>query len=710
MVLEVEKQALYERDLQVGVNLFLGAGFSRMARNMKGQALPTGDGLKELIVTELKLEEYRDLDLPSIYQIALSSQRSRLFSLLKSTFTVREYDPCYEYLRLLNVHAIYTTNIDDLVHCIFAPKQGSISKILHDRAMFSAPKELSAVIDYVALHGCVRHSEPRYVFTLGEISSAFAADQETWYVFQRELQSRPTIFVGYSLRDAGVLQALHSARERSANRWILLRGADNTAKDLFHSLGFETLVGDTAAFLEHLTTVFGEGTEQTLDAKRSFFCGAIPSFGATAQRPVRSFFLGAEPVWSDAYSSQVVKRRIFTEVKNAILSGSNPILVGVPLCGKSTLLRQLAVDLNATDTCLYFDQLSRTTFEEVLAEHAGATDKILVFIDNLIDSLEAIHVLATRPNFQFIATEASYVMDSVHFRPGVKWRVFSCSELDPADRQRIIDSVPQRFRRSSVTDLAVLDEAGEIGLFEALQKHVFDQQLRQRFRAALREFESLDREAFDAYIMACYAAECRSVVSFDMMYVFSRKPSKTYEDVYETCARISAFLTEQEIEGAVDQDYFTVRSKALAKLALEDISDPSFSRVFQRFHSVISDKIIPDYWVFRRYGYDNEYARRAFPDVRAGQAFYERLIARTNNQFNYQHGAIYLSKMKALSKLSFSPALAVLSRGFAFATSILASNKMRAWVFRMENTLPPLRDRALSIHSKAFLNAFILER
>jgi hypothetical protein len=56
MVLEVEKRALYERDLQVGVNLFLGAGFSRMARNVKGQALPIGDGLKELIVTELKLE------------------------------------------------------------------------------------------------------------------------------------------------------------------------------------------------------------------------------------------------------------------------------------------------------------------------------------------------------------------------------------------------------------------------------------------------------------------------------------------------------------------------------------------------------------------------------------------------------------------------------------------------------------------------------
>jgi hypothetical protein len=140
------------------------------------------------------------------------------------------------------------------------------------------------------------------------------------------------------------------------------------------------------------------------------------------------------------------------------------------------------------------------------------------------------------------------------------------------------------------------------------------------------------------------------VVSFDMMFVFHYKVSKTYEDVYRTCERISAFLREHDIEGETDQDYFTVRSKALARLALSDISNPTFSRMFIRFHSVISDKIIPDYRAFRRYAYDNEYVRRAFPQVRSGQAFYERLVARTNNQYDYQHGATYLSKMKEFKK------------------------------------------------------------
>jgi hypothetical protein len=645
--IQTDKPALFDRDLRSGVNLFVGAGFSRLAKNDLGDTLPTSNQLKDIIIREFRLEAYAGLDLAAAYQISASKNRDKLNSLLKLLFTVTDYGAAYETLRIANIKSVYTTNIDDLMYKIFSPRQGENSKILHDRMLFSAPRNPSSVIDYVALHGCVRHPDPKYIFTAGEISSAFAADQETWYVFQRELQCRPTIFVGYSMRDAGVLQAIHNSREQASNRWILLREAGDADKDVFRTLGFEVLVGDTEAFLEYVHSAFSGAPGETTLPTRTFSCGGIPTFAAAAQRPVQSFFLGSEPEWSDVYSTQVIKRRIFSYIKNIILSGENTVLVGVPLSGKTTLLKQLAVDLNGTDQCLYFDQLSISVCQEILAEASGIGGRIYVFIDNLIDSLEAIHLLIKNQNFRFIASEATYVFDSVYFRHGVKVRVVSCSELDPTDRQRIVDSVPQTLRRrSKYLDLKNLDDADEVGLFEALQRHVFDEYLRQRFRASLRAFEQNDQEAFDAYIMACYVAQCRSVVSFDMLYVFTRSKQKSYESVYAICDRIRDFLSELQIDGANDQDYFSVRSKALANLALSDITNDAFSRIFQRFHSVISERIIPDYLVFRRYAYDNDYARRAFPDVKTGQYFYEQLVARTNNPYDYQHGATYLSKMK----------------------------------------------------------------
>lgn len=79
---------------------------------------------------------------------------------------------------------------------------------MHDLSMYGAPRQPSQVAQFIALHGNVRHEDADYLFTPGQISSAFASDRQTWYVFQRELQARPTFFVGYGMRDAGVLQAL----------------------------------------------------------------------------------------------------------------------------------------------------------------------------------------------------------------------------------------------------------------------------------------------------------------------------------------------------------------------------------------------------------------------------------------------------------------------------------------------------------------------
>lgn len=214
-MLQVAELGLLKADLARGLNLFVGAGFSTLARNSFGETLPVGDGLKNLLVKEFNLGTYASLDLASIYAVLLADRREALREFLESVFKIDVYDDRYDALRLLNAEFLYTTNIDDLPFHIFNARSGEDARVLHDLTMYGAPRQPAEVLQFVALHGNVRHEDADFLFTPGQISSAFAPDRETWYVFQRELQARPTLFLGYGMRDAGVLQALHDGASRS---------------------------------------------------------------------------------------------------------------------------------------------------------------------------------------------------------------------------------------------------------------------------------------------------------------------------------------------------------------------------------------------------------------------------------------------------------------------------------------------------------------
>lgn len=647
MTITINEEALFAEDLRNGVNLFLGAGFSVLARNATGEFLPDGKTLQAALVDELDLSDFADLDLQSLYAVAIQTDRDRVRKIVTDLLTVRSYDPRYNVLRKLNISSIYTTNIDDLIYHIFAPRPGESSKALHDSVLYSAPRIPSDVINYVPLHGCVRHEDREFIFTPGQIASAFASDYESWYVFQRELQRRPTLFVGYGVKDAGVLQALHGNPVDNVNRWILIREKADSARRLFESLGFKVIVGDTGDVLDYLNSQPKSEASQVIGAVRRHAYGSIPRFDEVAQRPVKTFFLGGEPEWSDAYSGQIVKRRVVSQAKNTILSGKNLILVGLPLSGKSTILKQLAVDLAQSRDCVYFDRLSEPVAAELIAASSAQNSKTLIFLDDVLESRTSLLKLVESKKFQFVGAETSFYFDSVNFRPPMnEFVVASTSEVHPADGQRILDSIPESIKRTVYIEPGSLDDSDEVGLFESLQRHVYDEKLRIRFRDKLRAFEEYDRQAFDLYIMACYISACRTIASFDMLYMFIDGKKKQYTDVYDIVSRIDDFLTELDLIDDPHQDYFSVRSSGLSRIALDEVSNLAFGRVFERFHSAVPTNVIPDFGIFRRFAYDNDYARRAFPIAKDGKRFYERLISSSDNPYDYQHGAVYLSKMR----------------------------------------------------------------
>lgn len=402
--------------------------------------------------------------------------------------------------------------------------------------------------------------------------------------------------------------------------------------------------------------------------------GQVPTVAQVAQRPIRNFFLGAEPEWSDAYSSQVVRRRINSSIKNSVFSGKHVALVGLPLSRKTTILKQVAAELASDRPVLYFDRISDPAAEKISSEHYGQNARALVFIDNMIDSRDAIERLIRDIGAQFVCAEESLYFDSVNMKSmSGKLDVHSCSEIPTQDLQGIIDSIPVDVRRWHPDNLVTIEaDAGEMGLFESFRRHVFDENLTSRFRTKLAEFEARDPEAFGVYLMACYVAACRTLVSFDMIYMFLNNPRKQYGDVYDVTGRINSFLVEVDLTDDPDQDYFSVRSGALARIALKECSARSFGRVYDRFHAAVPSRVVVDYPVFRRYAYDNDYVRRAYPRAEDGTKFYERLVRSTENPYDYQHGAIYLSKLKSFTD--------------AFSWIDTAMSKSRGRVYSIRNT------------------------
>lgn len=650
-MLKVRESGLLKADLARGLNLFTGAGFSTLARNFLGEILPIGEDLRVLLVKEFELDTYASLDLASLYAILLSDRRDSLRDYLKRVFTVAVYDNRYDSLRRLNTEFVYTTNIDDLPFHIFNARTGDNNRVIHDVSTYGAPRRVGEVVQFIPLHGNIRHEDADYLFTPGQISSAFASDRETWYVFQRELQARPTLFLGYGMRDAGVLQALHDGSPHSHfNRWILLQKEDEAASALYTRLGFHIIVGNMEDFLGYIAGDDIPAWYQINPKHNQTFTAQVPTIGEVAQRPIRTFFLGAEPEWSDAYSSQVVRRRINSAVKNSIYSNRHVAVVGLPLSGKTTILKQVAVEIAADSSqpVLYLDRITEPQADKIIAEHTGQPSRPLIFVDNLIDSRDPIDRLVRSIQAQIICAEQSIYFDAVSLKSmHGKLDVHSSSDIQSQDLQSIIDSIPVEIRRWHPDSLDYVKiDSSEIGLFESFRKHVLDENLTIRFRAKLAEFEEKDPEAFNVYIMACYVAACRTIVSFDMIYTYLPSGRKEYSDVYDIVKRIESFLVEIELVDDQDQDYFSVRSNALARIALRECQSRSFARVFDRFHNSVPTRVIVDYPVFRRYAYDNEFARKAFPRVEDGKKFYERLVKATDNAYDYQHGAIYLSKMK----------------------------------------------------------------
>lgn len=656
--MKIENENTFKACLQEGINLFVGAGFSVEAMGtFAGQpkAMPVGDTLRKELLQHFKRDPNSALLLPQLCQVLSSTQRDALKDFFRQRFTVVHYDKAYANIERLAVKAIFTTNIDNLLHAVFAE---STKYYLNDITLRGPSTVGASAIDFIPLHGSIVHSlEEGMDFSPVEISSSFDRDKDKWFGYIGRVQQVPTLYWGYTVGDAGVLQSL--ARQSTSDRdkapaWVTLRSEDKEAIEYYSSLGFQIVIAETRDLLSY----FGQlkvpkvagGAKRLLDKR---FAEYFPPPVKTV--PVRSlaeFYLGAEPTWYDVYLGNLHKTKHFAAATNVLAGGKNCFLIGTPLTGKSTLLRQLAASNKGPAQSLYIEEITPEKAALLARDIDAEGAQALLFIDNAADSWEAIDTLVKSPNIRIVAAERDYIYDSVSHRfASHKFQILDVSGLVSTDVQAVLDRIPAGVQRAALTqNTDPLASDLDPTFFEVFDAFIAGHFLADRFVEALKELKRQAPVKHHLLLVACYLYSCRVPLSVDVAHSYissfdglTSGPTETFKLLESMSSLLSPY------EGTLAdsrQAHFVPRSRAVAEAAMRRVQASDLRQLLEKFHSEVSPSKISRYDIFRRMAYDANLTTRAFPRWEDGLRFYESTFERDGTHSFKQQCAIFLSRKK----------------------------------------------------------------
>lgn len=303
--MQIDFKNTLEKHLSTGINFFAGAGFSLLAKDISGRALPVGDDLKKELL-EIFSGMPSVLDLPRLCTMISQTDKSKLYEYLYSRFTIGNYNDLYKSLHAVEIKNLFTTNIDNLFHRIY---EDCSHKYVNDVNLRGASFRDKQAIDFYYMHGSVLDKDAPLIFGDLDIASAFSSDPSRWNFLTSQMGRFPTLFWGYALRDAGTLQAFAQAlkQHNQKDAWIIVH-ADHVLDgeiEFYKSIGLKIIKSDTESFLSYLHdfgTIDKNPTTATTVSKTPFPEYAVPSNANIKHRATQSFFQGATPEWSDVYS------------------------------------------------------------------------------------------------------------------------------------------------------------------------------------------------------------------------------------------------------------------------------------------------------------------------------------------------------------------------------------------------------------------------
>lgn len=435
------------------------------------------------------------------------------------------------------------------------------------------------------------YPEKGYIFSKTKIASAYTDQKDDWNNLRSVISNKPILFWGWSFEDSDAIEALYSGRMNSNNndeKWILLYNPEEYEIDFYTALGFKIIVGSTLELLKWIQQHnIKRNVVEDADDEKGFYLKeySIPqNESQIASYPLVSFFEGDAPRWSYIYSGSLSKTHYYGLVSDYIDKGKDIFVIGIPACGKTTLMMQLLYEYPSNKVKHFLCAPSIQEVNLYLKRLEGK--KSILFVDEGFRDYNIVVKLLQQPNVQLVCFDRDYIYESQAYRIRNitnNFEICDITEINDLDARKIIDSIPSEIRNRETT-IFHYDKT----IFSILTKNMRRQRFEVRFGKMVNEFYHQNPIATELFIMICYVHSCGVPVSFDMIFSYLRDITNDYRKMQQYISEIGKIIIQCGDNSFKflnvdfdEQDYYQSRSRYFAELIIRNL--PNSIGVLKKF-------------------------------------------------------------------------------------------------------------------------------
>lgn len=380
--------------------LFTGAGFSLGAINGFNEAIPSGNVLKEKILSNLLGYEKDSNDYEELTKYSLSDicsfANSQASENKVQDFIVNQFMDCTpkEYHKTIATFPswkkIYTVNIDDVVENA-VPNGYFIVQNSDRQYSYTRAKQK----EYIKLHGCVRNRSGKFVFSSQQyVDSMLHSTDYRFNSFAQDMQVENFVVVGTEMNEINLdyyLELFSSVSDRTAHGQMFFINPNPSIifKAKITKIGAYIIEWTTEEFANHLKTLSNTAKDEFAEShKIEDFLYVKDKYDIDKKFKgyKSSLYFGQHPDYRDIiFDWDFINPNIeslFSDIVEYIEKGYGRKLMisffGKSMTGKSTYLKRLAISLVNENVAVYdfcgkrfdisdFKRKSRSLIENTIA-------------------------------------------------------------------------------------------------------------------------------------------------------------------------------------------------------------------------------------------------------------------------------------------------------------------------------------------------------